>query len=242
MKTRRNDLSRWFVDLDDCLWLKGDDTGAQEAPFIVSALGLKSGHSVLDCPCGAGRISTALAKAGCTVTGVDIRQVFLRRARRRFRREGLDGSFLRSDMREIDFAGRFDAVVNWSGSFGYFLDPDNLRVLRRFSLALKPGGRVLIDQLNREYVLRHFHTKMKQGDLTLHSKWKRRTQCIETTWRWRVAGRQRSCRSRIRIYTPGQLGRLFEAAGLRVEAMYGGLDASPYRRGSRRIHIVGRKV
>ena len=45
----------------------------------------------------------------------------------------------------------------------------------------------------------------------------------------------------IRHYTPSQYRRLFEEAGLEVEAMYGDLDGSPYHRGAHRIYVVGRK-
>ena len=145
------------------------------------------------------------------------------------------------DLRELDFDGEFDAVVNFGGSFGYFSDQDNLEVLRRFARALKPGGQVLIDQPNREFVLRHFHTKMKQGELSLRSRWNRRTQRAETTWTKMVDGRRRSSRSSIRFYTPGQLRRLFAQAGLTVEAICGDLNGAAYSRGSRRIYTVGRK-
>ena len=36
---------------------------------------------------------------------------------------------------------RFDALVNWFTSFGYFSDAQNKAVLREFHGALKPGGR-----------------------------------------------------------------------------------------------------
>jgi len=241
-KKRQHDLSEWFLHLDKSLWLKGDDTGEEDAQFIVRTLALKSGDSVLDCPCGAGRIGIHLARAGCAVTGVDLQDSFLRRARRRFRTERLAGSFHRRDMRELEFADRFDAVVNWNGSFGYFTDSENLDVLRRFSRALKPGGRVVIEQLNREVMLRHFRPVMQFRNCTLHSRWNRVSECVQTTWIRSIGGRKRSCRSRMRIYTPGQFGRLFERAGLRVEAMYGSLDGSEYRRNSGRIRVVGRKV
>lgn len=38
-----------------------------------------------------------------------------------------------------------------------------------------------------------------------------------------------------------QMRRLFELAGLTVEAMYGGRDGEPYFRRSKRLIIVGKK-
>jgi SAM-dependent methyltransferase len=51
---------------------------------------------------------------------------------------------LQGDMREPPFEGRFDALVNWFSSFGYFDDETNRRVLEGFARALRPGGVLLI--------------------------------------------------------------------------------------------------
>ena len=75
----------------------------EEARFIKRALHLRKGQSVLDAPCGAGRIAFHLARAGCVVTGIDLRPQFIRRARRRFRRAGLRGELKAMDMRDVDF-------------------------------------------------------------------------------------------------------------------------------------------
>ena len=53
---------------------------------------------------------------------------------------------------------------------------------------------------------------------------------------------QRPSVSSIRLYTPGQFRRLFSAAGLHVEKLFGDLDGSEYRPGSRRIFVVARKM
>ena len=75
----------WFETMEDRFWLHPDDVGGAEARFILKALHLRPGDAVLDAPCGAGRVSFHLARAGCVVTGIDLRRTFIRRARRRFR-------------------------------------------------------------------------------------------------------------------------------------------------------------
>ena len=69
----------WTQHFAEDLWLKPDDVGAEEAAFIRKALRLRRGQSVLDAPCGAGRIAIHLAHAGCVVTGVDLRRSFIHR-------------------------------------------------------------------------------------------------------------------------------------------------------------------
>ena len=234
-------MKEWFENFDDKLWLRTDDSGEDEAGFIKKALRLRKGQSVLDAPCGAGRIAVHLAKAGCKVTGVDLREKFIRRSRRRFNREKLSGKFCTLDLRKIDFENEFHTVFNWFGSFGYFSDEENLDVLRRFARALRPGGRVLIDQPNRANLMRHFRGKFEQGNITIHNYWDSRRQCIDGAWVVKSGSKKRRYQMLIRLYTLGQFRRLFDKVGLKVEALYGTWLGEPYRRGSKRLVIVGKK-
>ena len=61
-------LDEWFYTLDDALWLRADEEGRDEAAFIKRVLRLRKGQSVLDAPCGAGRVAYHLAKLGRTDT------------------------------------------------------------------------------------------------------------------------------------------------------------------------------
>jgi len=241
----------WFHHFDDRFWLKADDMPPEQARFIRRALRLRKGQRVLDVPCGAGRTSLALAKLGIEVTGVELRSKFTNRAKRRFRKEGLPGTFLVGDMRELDFEGEFHAVVNWFGSFGYFSEAENLDVVRRFARALRPGGRVLIDQPNRENVLRHFRhvhrSTLRQlgrrcsGMLTTRNRWNPKLERIEGTWTLELDGETFRHPMTMRLYTPGQFKALFKRAGLEVEAFYGSREGAPHSRSSRATVVVGRK-
>lgn len=48
-------------------------------------------------------------------------------------------------MRDLPWAGRFDAAYCVGNSFGYLDDAGNRRFLRAVAAALKPGGRFLLD-------------------------------------------------------------------------------------------------
>lgn len=229
----------WFQTFDESLWLRPDETGEADAQFIMLALHLQPGDRVLDLPCGAGRVGVWLAKAGCRVTGVDRNPSFVGRAQRRFADEGVDGEFRALDMRCLDDGDAFDGIYNWSGSFGYCTDEENLDVLRRMVNALKPGGRVLIDQPNREWLLRHFLPVIQLPTGHSENRWIPETQRIESYWHAAEAGTVST--SSMRLYTTMQFRRLFAQAGLIWEAAYGGKDGSAYTRGSRRLIVVGRK-
>ena len=235
-------MTEWFTQLDKSLWLRKADTGPAEAAFVRRALHLRRGQKVLDCPCGDGRIAVPLARAGIRVIGVDRVARFAARARTRLRRNRPPGDTLCMDMRRIDFDGEFHAAFNYWGSFGYFTDAENLDFLARLARALRPGGRLLIDQANRQFILRHFARKMTHGPVTTYPRWAPRSQRLEAVWVIRRRGRKVRCFSSMRAYTLGQFRAMFARVGLELEAAYGGPDGDPYRPSSRRLIVVGRKA
>lgn len=221
-----------------------------ETRFIRRALGLRSGSRVLDVPCGDGRISLELARMGCRVIGVDACAPSIRRAKRRARAlsraKGAQPEFLVGDMRKLNVGGPFKAILNWWGSFGYFDDVTNLSVLRRFAELLERGGKVMIDQINRERVLRDFRTEAWDDygpvRVLVKNRWDPSTQRIDGTWTMVRAGKRSRRRTSIRIYTPRQMERLLARAGLELERLYGGANGEPHSRGSRRMVTVARKA
>ncbi|MFC1525814.1 SAM-dependent methyltransferase [Candidatus Latescibacterota bacterium] len=234
-------MTSWFQTLDDSLWLPPDEQGEEEAQFIRKALALRIGQAVLDAPCGAGRISYHLAVAGCKVAGVDMRPPFIARAMERFRAAGLDGMFIPQDLRELSFDGEFDAVFNWHGSFGYFSEAENADLVARYCRALHTGGKLLIEQRNREWILRNFRSRKAYGTVELHTHWVAKTQRVAT--RWIVDGvSSAGNRSSMRLYTPRQMQALLERNGMQMEAVYGSREGDPFSRMSPRMIVVGRKL
>ena len=234
-------LAKWYETLVDRVWLPADDGGAEEAEFIKKALRVRKGQVVLDAPCGAGRIAFHLARAGCTVTGVDIRHQFVARARDRFLAARLSGNFLVMDLRKIDFTNEFHGVFNWFGSFGYFSESENSQLIGTYARALRKGGRLLIDQVNRERILRNFISKRQDGNMVTRSYWKRDEHRLVSN---RIIDGHKDPKnmSSMRLYTPGQMRDLFKKAGLIVEEIFGSSDGEQFGRSSRRLIIVGRKI
>ena len=222
------------------------EVAAEEARVLRKVLKLRKGSRVADVPCGDGRISLELARAGCWVVGVDACESSVRRARRRFRTAGLPGTLHLGDMRDLRLPGEFNAVINWWGSFGYFDEDTNRQVLRGFADILKPGGRVLVDQVNRERVLRQFMKKNVLEDhgvrVTTRNSWDAKRPRINGSWLFERGGRRARRRSSIRLYTPSEMRALMESAGLTLEFICDGKTGLPFTRGSRRMSAVGRKL
>lgn len=76
-------------------------------------LKLDPGSSILDAPCGHGRIANLLAVDGFRVTGVDVTELFLGKAQAARDELGVDVDYRQGDLRDRPVAGPFDAVVCW---------------------------------------------------------------------------------------------------------------------------------
>jgi ubiquinone/menaquinone biosynthesis C-methylase UbiE len=116
---------------------------------IWRLLKLETDMAVLDLACGHGRIANRLAERGVRVTGLDASALFLEHARRDAVSRGIQVDYVEGDMRLLPWTNeRFDRVLSWFTSFGYFDDQDNRRVLQEAHRVLRPDGRLLIENNN----------------------------------------------------------------------------------------------
>jgi ubiquinone/menaquinone biosynthesis C-methylase UbiE len=125
------------------------DVTETDVDTIWRLLRLEPDMAILDLGCGHGRIANRLAERGARVTGLDATAVFLDRARRDAASRGVDVDYVKRDMRRLPWTDeRFDRVLSWFTSFGYFDDQDNRRVLQEAHRVLRPAGRLLIENNN----------------------------------------------------------------------------------------------
>lgn len=132
-----------------------DERANEDTAEIVGLLGLEGPAHLLDAPCGDGRIAWRLAAAGHRVVGVDRRRAALGRALEAAAAAGADASFVQGDLRALPVSDRFDAAVCWFTSFGYFDDAGNRAVLAGLRGVLRAGGRLLVESLHHDGVVRH---------------------------------------------------------------------------------------
>jgi ubiquinone/menaquinone biosynthesis C-methylase UbiE len=120
-----------------------------QAETVWRLLDLAPGMEVLDLACGHGRIANRLAQRGARVTGLDATPLFLEQARRDAAERGVEVDYVCGDMRSLPWPEhRFDRVISWFTSFGYFDDSDNQIVLSEAHRVLGGGGRLLIENNN----------------------------------------------------------------------------------------------
>lgn len=132
-------------------------TAKKEIEFLIHSLKLQKDQSILDVPCGTGRHTLALAKKGYSVTGIDINDICLKLAQENC--QGMKNvKIKKGNMAQLNWAkGKFHTVLNMYTSFGYFrTDRKNKTVLKGLVQALKPGGQIIIQTINRDWLLRVF--------------------------------------------------------------------------------------
>ena len=247
--------SVWYVDFfgSDYLGIYrhifSAERSEQEVAFAERILALEPGSRVLDLCCGQGRHCVPFAQHGYRVTALDLSAAYLDLARQAARSHNVELEIVSADMRRIPFEDHFDAIVNLYSSFGYLeSEADDAEVLKSVAKALKPGGRLFLDMLNREWAIANYiqNDWHSDPDGTLYVE-RRDFDLLTSRMRVRftIVGpdgdRRESVGHNIRLYTLTEITRMLSLADLRVTATFGGFAGEPYVIDTRRMIICARK-
>lgn len=147
-----------------------------ECDFIEKEIGYNKRLRILDIGCGTGRHSIELTKRGYNVTGIDLSESQLQRAREKAAAENLEITFLRHDARNLPFRGEFDlAIMLCEGGFPLMeTDEMNFEILKSAARALKKPGKFVFTTLNGLFPLYHSveqfcSDKSEEGNATYSS-------------------------------------------------------------------------
>jgi SAM-dependent methyltransferase len=217
---------------------------AGEVELVWKLLELEPGLELLDLACGHGRIANALAERGVRVTGLDATPLFLELARADAAERGVEVDYVEGDMREIPWSDRFDRVVCWFTSFGYFSDEENRSVLAGAFGALKTGGSFLVEMNNRDNLLGRYaeETVSERGEDRMIDRHRFDDETSRSFDQRTVirGGKSRTFEFSVRMFSVAELQDWFRAAGFREPRAYGE-DGEPLTLEHRRMAVVGRK-
>jgi SAM-dependent methyltransferase len=217
---------------------------AAELELIRKLLELEPGMELLDLACGHGRIANPLAERGVRVTGLDATPYFLELARADAAERGVEVEYVEGDMRSIPWSGRFDRVLCWFTSFGYFGDDDNRQVLAEAYDALKPGGLLAVELNHRDNLLGRYAdvTVSERGEDLMIDRHRFDVQTSRSHDERTIirGGERRTFEFSVRMFTAAELQDWLRSAGFR-DTLAQGEDGEPLTLAHRRMSVVGRR-
>ncbi len=155
-------MKQWYEELFENYGVKYDrESFVQgtigECDFIEQEINYDQTTRILDIGCGTGRHSIELSKRGYNLTGIDLSESQLKRAKEKASPQNLPINFEKHDARKLNFSNEFDLVIMLcEGAFPLMeTDEMNFQILRNATNALKPKGKLIFTTLNGLFPLFH---------------------------------------------------------------------------------------
>ncbi|MBK8869944.1 MAG: class I SAM-dependent methyltransferase [Elusimicrobia bacterium] len=201
-----------------------------ECDFIEREIQRNKSIKIIDIGCGTGRHSIELTKRGYHITGVDMSESQLDRAREKAKEQGVAVTFQKQDARTLPFSGEFDlAIMLCEGGFPLMeTDEMNFEILKNAAKALKPHGKLIFTTLNGLFPLYHSVEKFcaeagGEGNATYRSN----TFDLMTFRDHNLtviaddAGNKRELKCNERYYVPSEITWLLKTLGFKTIEIFG---------------------
>lgn len=155
-------MKQWYETLFENYGKKYDNENFTqgtigECDFIEKEIGFNKSLKIIDIGCGTGRHSIELTKRGYSVTGIDLSESLLERAKEKATAQNLQIDFQRHDARKLPFYNEYDlAIMLCEGAFPLMeTDEMNFEILRNATNSLKATGKLILTTLNGLFPLFH---------------------------------------------------------------------------------------
>ncbi|MFA5039293.1 MAG: class I SAM-dependent methyltransferase [Candidatus Omnitrophota bacterium] len=201
-----------------------------ECDFIEQEAGRDKSIKIIDIGCGTGRHAIELTKRGYEVTGVDLSESQLARAREKAGEAGMAIDFQKQDARALPFSGEFDlAIMLCEGGFSLMeTDEMNFEILKEATKALKSKGKLIFTTLNGLFPLFHsvnefYKSAQKEGQ----------SQCTDCSFDLMTfrdhntvvfeddSGNKRELKCNERYYVPSEITWLLKTLGYKKIDIFG---------------------
>ena len=238
----------FFSDFYLRAYATDEHEGEAEAQALAAArlAGCPPGGDVLDVPCGFGRHSVPLGRAGYRVVGVDRSESLLEEARRRTAGERWP-KLTRADYRKLPLVDEsFDAAVNLFSSLGYLGDEEDTKVLGEIARVLRPDGRLVIETMHRDALVRRFSERdwhlLGEGRLLLEQRTFDAASGVAQMTQTLIesSGERDSRTMTLRVYSATELVAMLARAGFGEARCYGDLDGAPFATDTRLVIVASR--
>lgn len=201
-----------------------------ECDFIEKEIKKDKSLNIIDIGCGTGRHAIELTKRGYKVTGVDLSQSQLNRAKEKAKDAGLEIEFQKQDARNLSFEAEFDlAIMLCEGGFSLMeTDEMNFKILQSAAKVLKDNGKLIFTTLNGLFPLFHsvkefYESQQKEGQsqckdcsFDLMTFRDHNTTVIEDD-----DGNKKELKCNERYYVPSEITWLLKTLGFKTIDIFG---------------------
>lgn len=128
-----------------------------ECDFIEKEISYNKDLRIIDIGCGTGRHSIELTKRGYQITGIDLSEGQLKKAREKAKMNNLEIDFRMHDARNLPFVKEFNvAIMLCEGGFPLMeTDELNYQILQNVAKTLKDKGKFIFTTLNGLFPIYH---------------------------------------------------------------------------------------
>lgn len=224
---------------------------------------IQAGGKVLELGCGTGRISIPMAQAGIDVTGLDLSQEMLEKAKQKASESGVADSLhlIQGDMRQFDLEQTFSLIMIPYRSFLHLLHiQEQMKALSCIRKHLAPGGKFVMNvfvpkishfyEENEKMSLRGTY-RLEEGEEVAmwdYTRYDHFQQLCEVTRIYersdakglvteRVTGR-----FNLRYIFPAELHHLFRLNGFKVTQRYGTFSKTAFDASSNEMIVVAEVI
>lgn len=223
--------------------------GEPQLQFFKQLVDSEGFTSALDLACGTGTYTLEFARWGLQAKGLDLSEEMIAQARHKAEAEGLTVEYQVGDMSQLpETLDNYDLVICIGNSLVHLLSTAEInKALQSFAQALKPKGKLVLQIVNYDRILDQQLAGLPlisrpEAGLTFERIYHHREDgLIDFESVLTVAGE--SWRSSVPLFPLRRkpLEQLVQAAGLTVEAVYGGFNQSPLNDQAQALVLVASK-
>ena len=201
-----------------------------ECDFLEKELGFNKALKILDVGCGTGRHSIELTKRGYDITGIDLSESQLKRAKEKAALLNLQINFIEADARDLPFLNEFDvAIMLCEGGFPLMeTDEMNYEILEQVTKSLKDKGKFIFTTLNGLFPLYHsVEAFTNKGNGSTGTTYRSNTFDLMTFRDHSITdfidddGNKKSIESNERYYVPSEIRWMLKSLGYAKIAING---------------------
>ncbi|MDC1141577.1 methyltransferase domain-containing protein [Planctomycetota bacterium] len=243
MNDHANNDKPWYVRAFAAEYIelyrhRSPEQGRDQVQQMLSSGLLPPTGQILDLCCGAGRHLLPMRDAGLNAIGLDLSRDLLEHGQ-------MQGVAVRGNAIELPFADNsFDVITNLFSSFGYFpTDEMHMQVLHEMHRVLKPEGKLIIDHMNADVIIRELvpYSEETRGELILKQtrRYDADSKRVIKDVEYCIKDQEpRHWHESVRLFTPTELDEYIKASGLKTVSRFASLDAGSFSQQNSKRQVV----